>query len=132
MQCPKCPGELREIDSSEGITLDFCGACRGLWFDAGEVADYFELAKDVPDLDQASATAKPTDFVCPKCKHTLVELRYSGLHQLVVDRCAKCGGIWLDQGEVPTLERLSASLEKPASRILRVVRGLSGKGYVVL
>ena len=132
MQCPKCTGELKEIDSSEGVTLDFCGSCKGLWFDAGEVADYFELARDIPDLERARATAKPSQMRCPKCSHNLEELRYSAFHNLVVDRCANCGGIWLDQGEVPTLERMSASLEKPASRILRVVRGLSDKGYMIL
>ena len=132
MQCPRCNAELKGIDSSEGVTLDFCGACKGLWFDAGEVADYFELARDIPDLDRAKATAKPTSLRCPKCGHDLQELQYSAPHSLMVDHCPQCGGIWLDQGEVPTLERMSASLEKPASRILRVVRGLQGKGYVVL
>ncbi len=37
MNCPKCDIELNEMDFSEGVTLDFCGSCKGLWFDAGEV-----------------------------------------------------------------------------------------------
>ena len=65
MQCPKCKGELREIDSSEGVKLDFCGSCKGLWFDAGEVADYFELAQDIPDLKRAKATATSSPMQWP-------------------------------------------------------------------
>lgn len=132
MECPKCQGEMKEIDSSEGVTLDFCGSCHGLWFDLGEVADYFELSVDIPDLDTTNATKTKTSLVCPKCKELLEELRYSALDRLLVDRCPGCGGIFLDKGEVPMLERLSARLESPKSRIVRTVKGLSSKGFHLL
>ncbi len=132
LKCPKCAGELREIDSTERAVLDFCSGCKGLFFDAGEVAYYFELAKDLPDLDSANAQAHPTELQCPKCQGPFEELRYSALDALVVDRCGKCGGIWLDGGEVPRLESLSAKLESPASRMLRTMKQIRDKGYVPL
>jgi Zn-finger nucleic acid-binding protein len=132
MKCPKCSDEIRPIDSAEGVELDFCGSCKGIWFDAGEVAEYFELATDVPDLDTANATKGITNYHCPKCDAILEEFRYSKLDDLLVDRCPGCGGIWLDQGEVPRLEQLSAKLEDPRSRILRTMKGLEAKGYRIL
>ena len=50
MKCPKCSGEIAPIVTSEGVELDFCGGCFGMLFDHGEVAEYFELSKDIPDL----------------------------------------------------------------------------------
>lgn len=36
MKCPKCGGDMKEIDL-ENIKVDKCGACGGIYFDAGEV-----------------------------------------------------------------------------------------------
>ena len=90
---------------------------------------YFELASDLPDLDRSKAAARATDMSCPKCGGSFEELSYSAPDPLVVDRCAGCGGIWLDCGEVPRLEALSATLERPASRMLRAMREIRDKGY---
>jgi Zn-finger nucleic acid-binding protein len=127
MTCPKCGDALHEVDSSERVVLDFCSGCKGLFFDAGEVAAYFELSRDLPDLDKAEKHS--TDLTCPKCSGQFEEMRYSALDALVIDRCVGCGGIWLDRGEVPRLEALSAKLEAPAGRVLRAMREAFDKGY---
>lgn len=129
MKCPKCGDALHEVDSSERVALDFCSGCKGIFFDAGEVAVYFELASDVPDLDRARAETRATERACPKCAGRFEELRYSAPDPLLVDRCGGCGGIWLDRGEVPRLEALSAKLERPGSRVLRALREIRSKGY---
>jgi hypothetical protein len=36
MKCPKCGGDLAEA-GYEGITVDRCGNCDGVFFDAGEL-----------------------------------------------------------------------------------------------
>lgn len=36
MKCPKCTGELSEIELA-GIRVDQCGECRGIYFDPGEL-----------------------------------------------------------------------------------------------
>ncbi len=132
MRCPKCASPLHVVDSCEGITLDLCGGCKGLWFDAGEVAGYFELLTDVPDLDTAGATQSPTAFTCPKCAGGLVSFRFAALSDLVLDRCLGCGGLWLDRGEVPALERLSAHVQSPKSRLIATMRRLHEAGFEVL
>jgi hypothetical protein len=37
---------------------------------------------------------------CPKCGARLVEERY---HEVAVDRCTECRGIWFDAGEAESL-----------------------------
>ncbi|MCA1591483.1 MAG: zf-TFIIB domain-containing protein [Acidobacteria bacterium] len=36
MQCPRCTGKLHEV-SAEGLHLDRCDTCHGIWLDAGEL-----------------------------------------------------------------------------------------------
>jgi hypothetical protein len=36
MKCPKCGGDLQAVDH-DGIELDRCVDCSGMWFDAGEM-----------------------------------------------------------------------------------------------
>lgn len=36
MDCPKCMQELR-ITHKEGIEIDYCPNCRGVWLDRGEL-----------------------------------------------------------------------------------------------
>ncbi|MFH1561964.1 MAG: zf-TFIIB domain-containing protein [Nitrospirota bacterium] len=38
MHCPKCGQELHHVEL-EGITLDKCNKCQGLWFDKGELEE---------------------------------------------------------------------------------------------
>jgi Zn-finger nucleic acid-binding protein len=132
MICPKCRGDLSEFNTSEGVEVDFCSGCKGTLFDAGEVAAYFELATDIPALEQHLAGSSDTNLTCPKCDTGWVELKYTGDSALVVDLCTGCGCVWLDKGEIPKLHQLSAGIGTPQSRLVRTIQSLSAQGYQVL
>jgi len=132
MKCPSCSGALEEIDN-EGVSLDFCSDCKGIWFDRGEVSEYFELSRDLPDLGEEDREEQPSGMACPRCPATeLTQLRYAPPYALTVDYCGNCGGMWFDKGEVHTLHKLSSLLEDPASRFAGVARKLEARGYAVL
>ena len=38
MKCPKCGGDLAEQDY-EGVRIDVCTDCKGVWLDAGELEE---------------------------------------------------------------------------------------------
>lgn len=38
---------------------------------------------------------------CPKCGHKLIEIDYN---RIKIDKCSSCSGVWLDQGELETIE----------------------------
>jgi uncharacterized protein len=40
---------------------------------------------------------------CPKCGHNLIEIKY---HDISVDKCSNCDGVWLDAGELEQISRL--------------------------
>lgn len=130
--CPKCCQETLWAFDYEGIEVDFCDTCKGLWLDAGELAEYVELSKDLPDIEGALKTAKETDMPCPKCSGFLEEMEYAHGSGILIDRCNSCRGIFLDAGEIKDIEELSANLEHPFSRVYSVVKDARKKGYTIL
>ena len=133
MDCPKCGSDvLSTIDTSEGVELDFCADCGGVLFDAKEVAEYFELDRDIPDLRAVKDNAKWSGIDCPKCDGKWVELPYKAGEGLLIDLCTTCGVIWLDKGEFPKLEAIASKIDTPSSKILRAVKTVERRGFRVL
>ncbi|MCP5046000.1 MAG: zf-TFIIB domain-containing protein [bacterium] len=131
--CPKCKTDsLSYFNTSEGVILDFCGECSGIWFDKNELAHYIELSQDIPEIKEMKASARPTDLDCPKCSGKLEELPFSSKTDLLVDRCPACGGIFFDSGELMQAEKVSAELESIEQRMKLVVKRFADEGYKTL
>lgn len=128
--CPVCKTDtLYDFNTSEGVLLDFCDKCQGVWFDRGEVAEYVDLAEDVPDLERALSAATPSHLACPKCKTDMQRFQYTPEAPLIVDRCPNCQGVWLDRGELHALDGIADRLESPKTRIFRALKSLEDRGY---
>jgi hypothetical protein len=53
--------------------------------------------------EKMAAEATPVaQFNCPKCDGKLVEIPFENLQ---IDLCDKCGGAWLDEGELEALAK---------------------------
>lgn len=46
MICPRCQGELFEV-VKQGVTIDHCSGCKGIWLDQGELAKIIAHMKQV-------------------------------------------------------------------------------------
>lgn len=53
MLCPACDNVNLAMTDRQGIEIDYCPKCRGIWLDRGELDRLIERA------DQASAPAMP-------------------------------------------------------------------------
>ena len=128
--CPKCKKKtLSYFNTSEGVVLDFCDECSGIWFDKNELASYIELSMDIPEITEMKKAARKTDLICPKCEGALEELPFSTKTNILVDRCEKCGGIFFDSGELMHAERASAEIEKLEDRLKTVITRFTDEGY---
>jgi Zn-finger nucleic acid-binding protein len=107
MNCPICHDALVVVER-EGIELDWCLKCRGLWFDNGELELLGEKAGralDPEDLGRgAGESIEGGTRRCPRCRRKMQQLSLaSGADQSVqVDRCPEHGN-WLDRGELGML-----------------------------
>lgn len=106
MNCPKCTTPTLDPRTLNGIEVDQCPACRGVWFDAAELGRLLKLAAaDLKPLTRGSGddalNAKPAN--CPRDGTRLVRVCSAQNRAVVVDTCAVCRGVWLDGGELARL-----------------------------
>jgi len=48
MKCPACPDVTLAMSSRNGIEIDYCPTCRGVWLDRGELDKIIEQSKPEP------------------------------------------------------------------------------------
>jgi Zn-finger nucleic acid-binding protein len=109
--CPKCEVSMHEW-TSNGVTLDHCRECKGLWFDKGELSRHFANLGATVSEDDLQAN-RETHSKCPRCAGgPMIEAR---LDDVPVDACTRCHGVFLDLGEVHELMGAINRAENPAS-----------------
>lgn len=96
-KCPKCESKLWHLKRN-GMIVEMCSSCNGMWFDAGELTVLLEVYRKF-DANDGELTEVP----CVRCGANMRELKYPGT-EVVIDRCPECQGIWLDKGEYEDLK----------------------------
>jgi Zn-finger nucleic acid-binding protein len=92
MKCPKCKTEDLGQFVVEGVTVDRCPSCTGVWFDYHELSELLaEEARRVASLRRGSDASQ------------LLRVYSSIDRSVILDACAECHGIWLDGGEFEKL-----------------------------
>lgn len=124
MICPAC-GKDALIVEYENIELDYCPACHGVWFDAGELDLLLEAAGLGNDRGFLNGVANSPEVKiaekkrrCPVCIRKMKKVTINEEKQIVTDICMGGHGIWFDGGEVNCLVRSLAekSPEKTESK----------------
>ena len=113
LRCPR-DGDTMGAVTHGKVQVDRCGTCRGTWFDAKElrrVADDREVEKLATRIPIVKV---PSGFACPRCGGECVE---GQVHEVTIDHCLQCNGVWLDAGELAE-----------AARQVKVERALDGAG----
>jgi len=106
MRCPVCQEEMVEQDFG-GVKVDICkDGCKGIWFDWSELSKLDEenegfgnALKEALDYPRANDEDRG-QINCPKCGIPLHAHRYQKSKEVNVDECYKCGGFFLDPGEL--------------------------------
>ncbi len=62
MQCPHCTGTTLVMAERQGIEIDYCPSCRGVWLDRGELDKIIERAMVA---EGAAAPAAPSHAASP-------------------------------------------------------------------
>jgi Zn-finger nucleic acid-binding protein len=128
MKCPR-DGATLTNEKYEGVVVDRCPSCGGIWLDSGELRtiqetienDYSTTLNKIDLVARAHELArqqKRPEIDCPKCGGHLNPREYSYCSQILIDRCEQCGGVWLDSGELQALEQFfeTAAEEEKAER----------------
>ena len=123
MQCPKCGGTMR-IVTHEGIDIDRCTSCEGLWFDLREHDKLRDIKGseyiDTGDPEMGEDQDEVRDIDCPRCHTQMVKLAFPDQPHIRYEQCATCGGAYLDAGEFRDLK--SFTLAERLTRLMQPFR----------
>src|SRR4029077_369673 len=130
--CVKCNSILDKA-LFQGLEVDLCPKCGGLWLDRGEIT----RAAKLPEAELArlrglltGASGPPpvptlNKAPCPACTGSLSGVVLGAVH---VDYCGTCHGIFLDKGELE--QAIEAVKERdrttPARQVAAAVSSAGG------
>jgi Zn-dependent protease with chaperone function len=109
MKCPNCKEiDLVGVMTKNGVLIDFCPKCEGIWLDKGEIFYFTKTPTYLRwKIEEGLKKAKPSQRLNPHTSTPLLEVPlFEG--KLIIDYCPKTGGIWLDKGEI---ERIPGAKE---------------------
>lgn len=100
----------------EGVEIDICQSCAGVWLDAGEITSIVETRDRTWPVDVIrkvlsttgkqgiSLGEKNRNISCPKCRDNLPPVNYQNSSGIVVNSCQNGHGMWLDAGELAKIQ----------------------------
>jgi Zn-finger nucleic acid-binding protein len=124
MICPLCKVPMLVLEF-EGIELDCCNDCAGVWFDRGELLLLFggsdterlELRPEhIDGLPEAPSSEKKRK--CPLCRQKMRKVYIGPRQSVLIDVCPEGDGLWFDGGEVEALGRQYEEAQQPVPRIV--------------
>lgn len=119
MQCPRCNATNFVEHNYEGLKVDTCQSCLGVWLDEGEIAHIVykkeknispELVREVMSNSFYGIPASESETIlkCAKCSSEMTPINYDISSGVIIDRCPNGHGFWLDKHE---LEKVQAFRE---------------------
>lgn len=130
MNCPNCSDhKLKPTLTKQGVEVDYCKKCRGIWLDEGEIFHFTRNRKGLEEAFKVAEKAvKPSPKLSPKTGEAMEEIPFLE-GELVLDVCPKTKGIWFDKGELNKLVKtdpklLSVKIDDAAKDVLEEEEGV--------
>ena len=129
MKCPKCSEELKPI-VYEGMKILECEKCAGHWLGGQELQGIVQAREVVfssQEIEEAEKHKKinitsikqEKPLICPECNVEMEKFNYAYNTGVIIDRCPKCSGVWLDKGELENIQIIIEEEEKRTPEIIK-------------
>lgn len=109
VHCPVCDDEL-EAALIDSVPACYCPSCRGLLIKNSEFRQVVESRRAAyagPDV--AATLPHPVELdrriQCPTCHQKMEVHPYYGAGRAIIDSCSSCQLVWIDMGELTSLEQ---------------------------
>lgn len=122
MKCIRCSEQLN-LEHYEGVEIDRCLKCQGVWLDVGELAKIIgATVENFPELliaqtQEAKAAGVPkkekeSKELCPKCSIEMKPINYYYESGIIIDSCPSGHGIWFDAKELEKVQIFKENEDK--------------------
>jgi PAT family beta-lactamase induction signal transducer AmpG len=110
IRCPKCRTDMEQVNH-EGVEIDRCRDCKGIWFDADEIEALSNKKAaaelDIGNIETGKALDSIRDYDCPRCGEVMEHTADARQPHIAFETCSACKGSFLDAGELRDLANLS-------------------------
>ena len=94
-------------ETRNGVTIDRCSNCGGLWFDVEEIQKYLNArgtraGQPVPKENELRASRAGPPEQCTCCEER--QLYRGTLRGFAYQRCSWCGGVYLSAAELAKIQ----------------------------
>ncbi len=110
MICPVCKNSMVVLEL-EQVEIDYCTNCEGIWLDAGELELLLETEQErarFSNLLIEDSSVKEKSYRCPICSKKMGKVFVGEKRKILIDKCKKNHGLWLDKGELESVIKLSS------------------------
>jgi uncharacterized protein len=99
MKCPKCSSAMEKV-IYEGIEVDRCTNCQGIWFDFQEQKQLKDKqGADSIDIGEATHDKPVSKMYCPRDGLLLTQMVDVRQPHIWYEACPHCYGVFFDAGE---------------------------------
>ena len=127
MNCVAC-GEPMLALELEGVEIDHCLACGGIWLDRGELEALIgnsDRAYEVIHSLVPTPVSHDRRRACPLCDRKMDKVALGPFRpEVVIDRCPAGEGLWLERGKLRQI--LAGSGLAPDSKVQVLLRDMFG------
>ena len=79
MKCPHCPDATLLMSERQGVEIDYCPSCRGVWLDRGELDKLIERSA-TQEAPRAAAVPPPSQPTYQQRRPDFVDSDYGKQH----------------------------------------------------
>jgi len=122
MICPVCENPLVVLELDQ-IEIDHCLNCGGIWLDAGELELLLETEEESERFVKLlieDDSVKEKSYPCPICSKKMSKVFVGEEKKIIIDKCKKNHGLWLDKGELEQVIELSS--QNKQSKIIHLLK----------
>ena len=90
-------------ETAHGVSYERCASCQGMFYDAVALEKVVREGITTRDSLAFSVQSDLMDEVVAHCFRCHQDMKPVVLQGVRIDKCSKCNGVFLDQGEVASL-----------------------------
>ena len=104
IDCERCDNAMQTV-YYEGIAIKLCFNCKGIFLNKKKL----EAIEESQEIRIPEDTPKPMNGPevlrsCPTCSTVMAKRKHGKIRVTTVDYCEDCDGIWLDKGELASIQ----------------------------